>query len=776
MAEPDINELLENFRKVSATQVLTSESINKLSVNTDKLSTNTEKLSNGTENLDKNIMVLAAEMVKVTNSLGGLTDVMREKETKGRKDLRESTGDVDNADDTDRAKEQNKQAIDELQGAKESKQKEEDKKAIEEERKTMRELLVTQKESTEVQLTANDYLRQLASMTERNTKLMEDQRAGKRTEDETFAGMLVGTMKTMLSSGSDVLAGSLQGGASAAGSSGGLFRGSANIVEGLSGFGSLITGGIGGLYEQTAGGGFSSYLRQRKLGSTERQMNAEKASLSAQQAKLERMKSEGADKADIVNQLKTIRDKKRSIRDIGDDYGSLFAEESMYQRGKRDKEFRNLSEDERSDIQDQVGMNFYSQSTSDLKWVGRKSKTSSTPQIDGFGMQSISGNNAGTGNLINTKSIATSIMDHPVASTNNPATYGQFIGGLFEQLRKLNRYIVDEQSLEMNGIQGESSDNASESGGGFGGGLMKLLGGLLVGGVGAFALQQLLKKFGIGDAKAGGDTSDDVAIKAATTTTAAIKPLASSIKVASEGGKDIGALSKLTKITKVPGATKALGALGKSKFIPGIGLGASGLLAAQRLSDGDKTGASLEMASGIASMFGPPGVIASTGINTALVVRDVMKENSEHESYMNQLTEMDNTARKTISDKIRKGVGNYGKYLSSTERASVADAYLNGSMTMDDIRSKMSNPQQQSSGNINISDDYASTSGSQQKIGLNTSGGMNSGDTQSNLTMMEIQARLIAVEMMKIQKNPDYIAQQETYYKKQGYATAEALA
>lgn len=753
-SDPQVQELIEKF-------ITVSEEMKKSNTSIDTLVKELSTKPSQPEMNDLSINLLA-----VNKSLGGLADILRQQGQKGQ----DANGKSSDSDDADAAKEQNKQAVDELAGAKESKQKEDDRKAVEEERKTTKELLITQKETTEVLLTANDYLKQLASLTERNTKLLEDQRAGKRTEDETLAHVISGTIKTALSSGTDLLSSSFDTGGSIRGGSSGLFTGAGKLVQGLAGIGSIVTGGIGGAYEQTAGGGLKSWNRQRKLKSYESQMNDEKALLSAQQAKLEDMKSEGADKKDILTQLKVVRDKKRSIRDIGDEYGQLFGEESVYQRGKRSKTFRGFSDDDKDDLASQVGGNFYSRATDDLKWVGRKDrkdlKEPKSPQIGNLasilGIGSLSDiSSESSGGIFGGGgggSSAKDIMEYRVQSATNPSTYGQYVGGIFDQLRKLNRYLVDERSLEGKSGTGEGGD---ESGGmlsnisSFLGSGLKKLGGLI---------GRAASTIGRGLGSVGSLLGSDVGALAGSGLAGGAAVAAGSVAAAA-GGLYIG--NKIAESTGMADNGTSVGDItaGVGSALTGEGF-MKGLetrqIARKQSSDREKQREAQIKATNEAHENRTPvgawlnftkeemAVMNQEEIDRLGSVFAAMSNNEPgaepaYWSYKKQLLQIaKQRTTQMLSDKQAvKSLGGGGSDLDVQSGESAG----NGGRSPESSRSE---------------------------VGLSSVAGTVE-SAQDKFNMMSIQAKLIAMEMMKMQRTPEYVDQQEQFYKKQGYATAEVL-
>jgi hypothetical protein len=95
-------------------------------------------------------------------------------------------------------------------------------------------------------------------------------------------------------------------------------------------------------------------------------------------------------------------------------------------------------------------------------------------------------------------------------------------------------------------------------------------------------------------------------------------------KVAAKAGQK-GAVKAGEKVAAKGVAKVGAKAVGKSllKKIPGVGLVAGGVFAAQRAMAGDWTGAGLELASGAAGTIPGVGTAASVGLDAALAARDM---------------------------------------------------------------------------------------------------------------------------------------------------------
>lgn len=93
---------------------------------------------------------------------------------------------------------------------------------------------------------------------------------------------------------------------------------------------------------------------------------------------------------------------------------------------------------------------------------------------------------------------------------------------------------------------------------------------------------------------------------------------------------DAGKLAKETEKAAGEEIAKVSGkAGGKSlmKKIPFLGLGVAGAFAADRISEGDYTGAGMEIASGLMSIVPVIGTAGSVGVDAALLVRDIKRMN-----------------------------------------------------------------------------------------------------------------------------------------------------
>lgn len=93
---------------------------------------------------------------------------------------------------------------------------------------------------------------------------------------------------------------------------------------------------------------------------------------------------------------------------------------------------------------------------------------------------------------------------------------------------------------------------------------------------------------------------------------------------------DAGKLAKETEKATAEEIAKVSGKSGgKSlmKKIPFLGLGVAGAFAADRISEGDYTGAGMEIASGLMSIVPGIGTAGSVGVDAALLVRDIKRMN-----------------------------------------------------------------------------------------------------------------------------------------------------
>ena len=143
----------------------------------------------------------------------------------------------------------------------------------------------------------------------------------------------------------------------------------------------------------------------------------------------------------------------------------------------------------------------------------------------------------------------------------------------------------------------------------------------------------LLGAVGIGSAMSDDDSGTaDVAANTAMTAadlapspTDAVKTEAKATEKAGVKGAEKAAAKGVGKVGAKGAAKVGAKALGKSllKKIPGVGLLAGGVFAAQRAMSGDWKGAGLELASGAASTIPGVGTAASVGIDAALAARDM---------------------------------------------------------------------------------------------------------------------------------------------------------
>lgn len=105
------------------------------------------------------------------------------------------------------------------------------------------------------------------------------------------------------------------------------------------------------------------------------------------------------------------------------------------------------------------------------------------------------------------------------------------------------------------------------------------------------------------------------------------------------------------------------------KKIPGIGAIAGLLFGIKRFSDGDTVGGIAEIGSGIASLFGPPGMMISAALDALLIVRDIKTEGATSEDESANRKKFDKKAMYAIP-----GLGtvlriNEGMKLWSTDKS-----------------------------------------------------------------------------------------------------------
>ena len=427
--------------------------------------------------------------------------------------------------------------------------------------------------------------------------------------------------------------------------------------------------------------------RQKKISKGTNDLNKEKALLSAEEAKLEKLKkARGKDRdPDAIKRMQAkVDNRKEVIKGKADSLSDVMQKEAMYQKGLNNKAFRfkgeekdlvaeqlkgNMKHDLLKDVFpdktpkkpkevggasnigaqlskafDKLDKILDKQNNSFSKLMDKQTgpspkimdkQTGSSPKImDKQNIPISKGIDDSTkkSKLFDKKddksNAPISIFDTKLNNNASPNTAGEYIVGIYNQLKKKEPPRKEKESFMP----------PPESGGG---GLPGGLGGLaipaLVAGGGALLakfLQNKLKDINIGDASAGGNIADDATLKGGRSAVNAATR-AGATYLGKEGAKVVG---KQTIATAAKTAGKgALKGVGKSvlKKVPFLGLGAGAAFGVQRMRKGDITGGLMEFASGGLSMIPGIGTAASIGIDAALMGRDVYKETHKGENKPN---------------------------------------------------------------------------------------------------------------------------------------------
>lgn len=500
--------------------------------------------------------------------------------------------------------------------------------------------------------------------------------------------------------------------------------------------------------------------RQKKIAKGTNDLNKEKALLSAEEAKLEKLKkARGKDRdPDAIKRMQAkVDNRKEGIKGKADRLSDVMQKEAMYQKGLNNKAFRFKGE-EKDLVSEQLKGNMKHDLLKDVfpdktpkkpKEVGGASnigaqlskafdkldkildkqnnsfsklmdkQTGSSPKImdkqnipiskgiDDFTKKS---------KLFDKKddksNVPISIFDTKLNNNASPNTAGEYIVGIYNQLKKKEPPRKEKESFMP----------PPESGGG---GLGSFLIPALVAGGGALLANLVQNKLkdvlGIGDASAGGNLADDAALKGGKTalnvaSKAGVKALSK------EGAKVVGKQSIKT-VAKTAGKNILKGA-GKSalKKVPFLGLGAGLLFGAQRAMKGDYMGGMMEVASGGLSMIPGLGTAASIGMDAAIMGRDVYKETNKGGNKPNT------PVGKPVIVPPKTGLGN----------------------PPSDSTKEYITPKSDSTA-------------------ISHASGMD------QMTSMTIQAKLIAAEINSVNKSVDSINRQKEISKAGGQATADKL-
>ncbi len=501
---------------------------------------------------------------------------------------------------------------------------------------------------------------------------------------------------------------------------------------------------------------FGSRKRQTKISKVTKDINKEKALIAAERNRLDIMKRDGGTQEDIEALQSKISKRAQGIRERSKEFGDLTAREYMHQRSRSDKDYRKMSKYERDLLIEHSAQNITASATSDIngkvkptnkrkakadqdmatrrrknellsesQGMSREDAIASTGGTKKSKLSTAGGIAGGIASLLKPKGADTSapdrgmrlqsksLMNTPLVPVKNPRTYGQYIAGIYQELDALN------DSLGGKDKTGKVTPSAGGGGGGFFSGIM----GAILGGLGSMVMGRvgklgrfLMKPFSKLGAKAG-----DKGLLKGGAKGVEKGLLKGGLKGAEKfGGKEAlklggkGAL-KLGGKEAAKIGSKGL-AKGLAKKIPGIGLIAGLGFGIDRLMDGDFLGAGGEVLSGLVSLVPVLGTAASIGIDAALVARDISK----------------------AGDEETEGLEDFESTIKSMPKSS------RSAVRQNDI--ERTRPRFQT---------MTTTSEVEGSLG------------RDQMNAMQIQARLIAMEMAKLYKSDDYVLAQRQSAKNQ---------
>ena len=437
--------------------------------------------------------------------------------------------------------------------------------------------------------------------------------------------------------------------------------------------------------------------RQKKISKGTNDLNKEKALLSAEEAKLEKLKkARGKDRdPDAIKRMQAkVDNRKEVIKGKADSLSDVMQKEAMYQKGLNNKAFRFKGEEKdlvaeqlkgnmkhdllkdvfpdktpkkpkevggASNIGAQLSKSFdkldkildkqnnsfsklMDRQTDSLSKIMDKQNTAlsklmnrqtdpSSKEMDKQNSPTSKGIDDSTkkSKLFDKKddksNAPISIFDTKLNNNASPNTAGEYIVGIYNQLKKKEPPRKEKEK--------ESFMPPPESGGG---GLGSFLIPALVAGGGALLANLVQNKLkdvlGIGDASAGGNLADDAALKGGKTALNVASK--AGVKALSKEGAKVAGKQTIKTVAKTAGKNVLKGA-GKAalKKVPILGLGAGLLFGAQRAMKGDYMGGMMEVASGGLSMIPGIGTGASIAMDAALMGRDVYKETNKGENKPN---------------------------------------------------------------------------------------------------------------------------------------------
>ena len=582
---------------------------------------------------DNNLNELQRLMQEIAKSTKSMADDMQKQSSRQEKLLLNKAA----KDDAKKTEEFHREQQQKLQGINES---EEEQKDVQEEiLNTQIESLNQQKKTEQSQVNASKYLKQLAEITQENKNELKNI----RSESSNLSGILAkstrGLMKVERVVGNFAESDSTLGG----------FKTISGMTGALSGITALTKIGKEGIT------GFGSRTRQKDIEKQRRLINKEQTILSAQMSELEEAKRLGDEKR-IKLAESEISSKRKSIKSRASNLSEATSKEFLHQQQK------------------QSGIRFKGSEQGVILAQAQRNIEKSILKASGIlsngNKSTIRGNrtNLNVSNDLNDNT--KSILNQNLSVVSGPSTYGQFVAGTYDELRKLNTKIDEGK------FGGATADTSPTTSGNILGAL-GALGGLTamlksfpksikglftsgkslikgIGGVGKKLFEfskntgSMIANFSTKVFSKLGDVSSNIISKVKSVgsvvmdkskdiATKGINLVKKGATQAVEFGKTTLGKAKTGITSLFSGAVKGAGkagktaskvggkALGKSvlKKIPVIGALAGLGFGAQRLFEGDVTGAGLEVLSGGASLIPGIGTGASIGIDAALAARDM---------------------------------------------------------------------------------------------------------------------------------------------------------
>lgn len=624
-----------------------------------------------------------------------------------------------------------------------------------------------QEKAANAQFKTNEYLDQLTKLIKENNETLD-----KKTKTQSPTGDAIGDVEKKKKPSSTNAQSSGMKGEELVGN---LFKGISDTIGGIKefpvnvkrkvegaadwmhgigsgeGIKSKISGGVDWV-KDVAGGRQASTDRQKQLEETKKEINKEKMLLSAEEAELEKLKKQRGKNRDAkaIDELKTaVQTRKDTISTKSDYLGSIASEEYLYQKGKQDKDYK-LKGREKELVLKQMHDNISSSITSDIdpvKTSRRKVQTSDTSDVSSIGSiaSKISGSSVdskqmltefkkleksltaiekNTFQMLNASlngGLSSSLMDKKpnsvltadtkLSRNPTPTTLGEYISGIYSELKQSNELNKSKPKLEE--VSGES-----------GGGIMDVLG-------------KMLPALG------------------------GLAPMMSSIA---------GALPAI--------AVAAGGAYLLKKTYD----------MTEQTTEGTTVG---DVGAGIQGWISGKGFTQSLEDRQLDRVQKIHKKEGDATQVAGYKTQFENL----IKPKLQP----YAKYITNDQMSELEDSYIQsglGNITHAEfniarnrlIKSAKSIEEQ----DTQATEEYKTLTGEKPKVETPsksdkgegarsnvttqtsmTSMGASSGMDQ--LTAMTIQAKLIAMEMLNMQKNPDYVNQQKSYMKENGKQFANAL-